>query len=210
MGTLAGYIASLAVGIIGTYLSQFLRPKVKIRYWQSHNFTYTIPPSNPNALTISGPVAAAGNAPAPPPPAPPALPNFLLLTQSLTIQNFGREKAAWIEIVHAVKPDFFQLYPALNFAEQTSPTGEHTLRVQSLAPKEYFTVQFLCYTSPPNLSFIRSEAGHASPMPWMTVRKYPKWVYTTITAMTVIGASFCVYWIARGVIFIAKLANGGK
>lgn len=203
MDTLAGYIASLAVGAIGTYLSQFLKPKVKIRYWQSHNFMYTIPSANPNALTISGPVAAAGNA-----PPPPAMPNFMLLTQSLTIQNFGREKAAWVEIVHAARPDFFQLHPALDFMEHTSPTGEHTLRVQSLAPKEYFTIQFLCYTLPPNLSFIRSEAGHASPMSWMTVRKYPKWVYTLVKALTVIGAAFCVYWIARGVLFVIKAVGG--
>ena len=203
MDTLAGYIASLGVGAVGTYLSQFLRPKVKIRYWRSHNFTYTIPPNNPNALTISAPVAAAGNAPAPPAPA-----NFLLLTQSLTIQNFGREKAAWVEIIHAARPDFFQLYPALNFTEHTNPTGEHTLRVESLAPKEYFTIQFLSYTLPPNLSFIRSEAGHASPMPWMTVRKYPKLVYAMLTMATAIGMGFCVYWIAKGVILLVKAIGG--
>jgi len=199
MDTLAGYIASLAVGAIGSYLSQFLRPKVKIRYWQSHNFTYTIPPNNPNALTISAPVAAAGNT-----PAPPALANFLLLTQSLTIQNFGREKAAWVEIIHAARPDFFQLHPALDFTEHVSPTGEHTLRVQSLAPKEFFTIQFLCYTLPPNLSFIRSEAGHASPMPWMTVRKYPKLVYALIQLFLAIGIGSCVYWTAKGLILVYK------
>jgi hypothetical protein len=199
MDTLAGYIASLGVGAIGTYLSQFLRPKVKIRYWQSHSFMYTIPPNNPHALTISAPVAAAGNAPAPPAPA-----NFLLLTQSLTIRNFGREKAAWVEIVHARKPDFFQLHPALDFTEHTSATGEHTLRIQSLAPGELFTIQFLCYTLPPALAFIRSEAGHASPMPWMTVRKYPKWVYTAFLLAIMIGAGFCLYWVAKGVIFVVR------
>src|SRR6266436_6748242 len=99
MDTLAGYIASLCAGAIGTYLSQFLRPKVKIRYWQPHSFMYTIP-NNQLPAPNPAPALVPGNVAAPPPP--PA--NFFLLTQSVTIQNFGRESAAWVEIVHVRKP----------------------------------------------------------------------------------------------------------
>src|SRR5260370_15099635 len=134
MDSLAGYIASLCVGAAGTYLSQFLKPKVKIRYWLAHSFMYTIPNNqlpapNPSPGLVPGNVAA--------PAAPPG--NFFLLTQSVTIQNFGRENAPWIEIVHNQRPDFFQLFPTLNYTESTSATGEHNLRVQSLAPGEFFT-----------------------------------------------------------------------
>jgi hypothetical protein len=193
MDTLAGYIGSLCVGVIGAYLSQFLKAKIKIRYWQSHNFMYTIP--NPAAALP----AVAGNAPALPQPA-----NFWLLTQSVTIQNFGRESAEWIEIVHAQKPDFFQLFPGVNFTESTSPTGEHTIRVASLAPREFFTIQFLCYTHVPQLSFIRSNAGHASVMPWMAVTRYPRWVYILIQLATIIGIGFCAYWVIKGGIFVLR------
>jgi hypothetical protein len=41
-------------------------------------------------------------------------------------------------------------------------------------------------------------------MLWMTVRKYPKWVYTVWSVTTLIGASLCVYWIAKGAIFVIK------
>jgi hypothetical protein len=127
-----------------------------------------------------------------------------LLTQALTVQNLGRESAAWIEIVHRRKPDFFQLYPTLNYTENTTATGEHTLRVQSLAPKEFFTIQFLCYTHPPELSFIRSNAGHASLMPWLIVRKYPTWVYALMWFALIIGAGLAAYWIIKGAAFIFK------
>ena len=202
MDSLAGYIGTVCVSVVGTYLSQFLRPKIKIKYWMSHSFTYTIPNNQLN--------------PAPNPPALPPFPagsvagspavaaNFLLLTQSVTIQNFGRECADWVEIVHRRRPDFFQLYPALNYTESTSPTGEHTLRVQSLAPKEFFIIQFLCYTHMPELAFIRSPAGHASAMPWMTVRKFPSWVYGLLWFLIIVGAAFCAYWIIKGGIFVLK------
>jgi hypothetical protein len=201
MDTLAGYIASLCVGAIGTYLSQFLRPKVKIRYWQPHSFMYTIPKNQFPAPNLAPSLPApGGNLPVP--PSSPA--NFFLLTQSITIQNFGRESADWVEIVHARRPDYFQLFPSMNYTETVSATGEHTLRIQSLAPKEFFTIQFLCYTHAPVLSLIRSNAGSASPMPWLTVKKYPRWFYLLLWLAIVIGAGFSAYWIIKGGVFIFK------
>jgi hypothetical protein len=155
---------------------------------------------NPAPALPPGPAPVAGNMPGL--PGPPA--NFFLLTQSVTIQNFGHESADWIEIVHARRPDFFQLHPALNYTESTAQTGEHTLRVGSLASKEFFTIQFLCYTHMPTLAYIRSPAGHASPMPWMTVRKYPSWVYAAMWLAMLVGAGFVAYWIIKGGTFVLK------
>src|SRR5439155_17738281 len=113
MDGLAGYIASFGAGVAAKYAEQFLRPKVKIRYWLSHRFLYTIPAAQlnpaPNPAPPALPAPAASQAG---PSAAPA--NFLLLTQSVTIQNFGREHTDWVEIVHQQRPDFFQLHPALN------------------------------------------------------------------------------------------------
>jgi hypothetical protein len=200
MGSLAGYIATIGVGAAGTYIAQFLRPKVKVKYWLSHRFIHTIPndqlnPAPVPALTPPG-LAPANQA------APPT--NFFLLTQSVSIQNFGRERADWIEVVHAQKPDFFQLDPALTYTENTAPNGEHTLRVQSLAPKEFFTIQFLCYSHMPTLAYIRSTSGLASPMPWRAVRQYPLWAYAAWWLVSITGAGFCAYWIIKGGIFVLK------
>jgi hypothetical protein len=192
MHSLGAYIATICVTVIATYLSQFLRPKIKIRYWLSHSFMYSVPNTNPAAI------APAGGA------VPAAPTHFRLLTQSVTIQNFGRESAGWVEIVHPQKPDFFQLYPALNYTENTNATGAHTLRIQSLAPKEFFTIQFLSYTHMPQLEVIRSPAGRASLMPWMVVRKLPQWVYMLMWLLLIAGAGFCAYWIIKGGIFVFR------
>jgi hypothetical protein len=204
MDSLAGYIATICVGATGQYLSQFLRPRVKINYWLSHGFVYRIPNNQFNPAPV--PALPAAHAPAAAPQAGPA--HFFLLTQSLTIQNFGREPADRVEIVHTQRPDFFQLNPPLNYVENTAPNGEHTLRVDSLAAKEYFVIQFLCYTHMPALAYIRSAAGHASAMPWMTVRRYPRWVYAAMWLAMLVGAGFSVYWIIKGGIFILRSIGG--
>jgi len=195
--SLAGYIGTICVTIIATYLSQFLVPRVKILYWLSHSFLYTLPVPLPTGTPASPPTVS---------PTPKA-PTFNLLTHSITVQNFGRKTADWVEIVHRKKPDFFQFYPSLNYAESTTPAGEHVLRVNSLAPKEWFTFQVLSYMQQPEFLYIRSNAGHASLMPWMPVRRYRQSVYNIIRLLVLIGSGVSVYWIIKAAIIVQKLAH---
>jgi len=204
MDSLAGYVASGCGAIIVGYLSQFLLPRIKIRYWLPSNFLYTMP------INAAGKPAQPGQLPAPQPPAqqtpgqtaPPA--TFLIQTNSLTIQNLGRKTATWVEIVHRIRPDFFQLYPSLNYSEITTPSGEHIIRIESLAHREYVTLQLLSYVRQPELLYIRSEAGHASQMPWMVVRKFPKWAYAAVQLLILIGTGFSTYWLIKVAIFVFK------
>ncbi len=205
MDSLGGYIATLCVGAVGTYLSQFLRPKIKIRYWLAHDFLYRIPnqtpPTQPGPENQDAPIVHGTYQ------SPSEQTFFALLTQSVTIQNFGRERADWIEIVYRKKPDVFQLYPALNFTEATAPTGEHTIKVESLAPSEWFTVQFLFYTHAPEFLHIRSSAGLASNMPWMLVRKYPAWIYALLRSLIIVGACSTIYWVVKlGTLILRRFA----
>lgn len=130
---------------------------------------------------------------------------FLVRTQAIVVQNFGRKPAEWVDIVHRRKPDFFQLYPSLNYTESTTPAGEHVLRINSVASKEWFTIQTLSYLTPPELLYIKSPVGHASLMPWMTVRRYPQAVYITMQLLMAVGAVVCAYWLIKGGAFLLKL-----
>jgi hypothetical protein len=192
----AGYILTLFVGIAGTYLSQFVLPKIRVLFWVSHDFLYSVPvgqqnPQQPPALQLPLPQVQS--------------PNFLVRTQSITVQNFGRKSAEWVDIVHRRRPDFFQLYPSLNYSENTTPAGEHVLRINSVAPKEWFALQTLSYLTPPELLYIKSPAGHASPMAWMTVRRYPQWVYIAMQLLIGVGAGVCMYWAIKGAGFLLKV-----
>lgn len=202
MDSLAGYVASGCGAIIVGYLSQFLLPRIKIRYWSTSSFLYTIPittAGNP------GPPALPPPAPGPNPPLPGGQPTtFQVQTNSLTIQNFGRKAAGWVEIAYRRKPDFFQLYPSLNYSEITTPAGEHIIRIESLAHNEYFTIQLLSYVRQPEFLYIRSDAGHGKQMPWMVVRKFPRWVYAGLQLLVLFGAGFSAYWLIRFGMFVFK------
>jgi hypothetical protein len=59
MDSLAGYVASGCGAIIVGYLSQFLLPRIKIRYWLPSSFLYTMP------INAAGNAAQPGQPPAP-------------------------------------------------------------------------------------------------------------------------------------------------
>lgn len=202
MDTLAGYIGLVGVSVAATYFSQFLRPKIKIRYWFQHNFMYTMPwnvqPQQP--LLQGAPPVAAGPAPQP------GVGGIInVLTHSVTVQNFGRKSAEWVEIVHQRRPEFFQLFPPLDYLESTTPAGEHVLRVKSIAPKEWFTIQFLSFLQRPELLYVRSPIGHASLMPWVVIRQFPAWLGRVAWLLVATGSVFYSYWLIRAGIFLFKL-----
>lgn len=209
MDSLASHIVTIIGTIVAAQLVRLIEPKVKIVYWLSSDFMYQIPT---NQLAQ----AAAGVQPNPAPAAlPPAggepMPqqagqatHFLLRTSSLTIQNLGRKAADWVEIAHRRKPDFFQLQPPLNYSESTGPSGEHVLRVQSLASKELVTIQVLSYINPPDLAYIRSPVGHAPAIPVMPVRRYPQWFYRLVNLTILIGVGSILYWLIRAGMFTLK------
>jgi hypothetical protein len=209
MDSLGRYIATACISGTVALLSRYLEPRTRIVFWQSHDFLYKIPtnqlPPQPVASAprpsvaqpaLPAPGAAAAAAPAPVP--------FFIRTQSVSIKNLGRKPAEWVEIVHAQRPDFFQLNPSLNYTEDVTPTGEHVIRVNSLAPKEFFTIQFLSYLNAPQPLYIRSAAGHASSIPVMAVRQYPRWVYYGVRGLLVIGGGFTVYSVIRTVEFLLR------
>jgi len=199
MESLGGYIATFCVGAALQYLSQFLKPKIKIAFWVPHEFLYRIPinnlPNPPEAQAQSSPIVAG---------IPEQPQTVFFLTRSIIIQNLGRERADWVDITHRRKPEFFQLHPALNYSETIASTGEHTIRIESLAPKEWLTIQFVSFTEAPELLQIRSAAGVASPLVWMFSRKLSPVVTALSWLLIIAGGGFCSYWILKGAIFVLR------
>src|SRR5580698_4906198 len=97
MGSLAGYIATVCVSVVAAYLSQLLLPKIKIMYWLPHNFMHTVPAGQGGLQQPALPPASGQ-----PPPSGVGQPaqTIKLLTHAVTVQNFGRQTAPWVEIVH--------------------------------------------------------------------------------------------------------------
>lgn len=133
-------IKQITTGIItfvAGYLLKNFEPKAKVLWWSTHAFRFNLPnPPHPNALVF---------------------------TRSITIQNVGRRIAENIEISHASLPGFFKLQPALDYTPTETPTGEHIIRVATLGPRQFFTIEFISFNEAPVLSYVKSADGLAQP-----------------------------------------------
>jgi hypothetical protein len=177
MDNLLGYVITGIVTFAVGYALKFFEPKSKIVWWSPHIFPFTIPnPPNPDVQ---------------------------ILTHAITVQNLGRRAAESIEITHQSKPDFFKLEPALDYEEDYTPAKEHIVRIPHLAPKDFFTIEFLNYVPGPRFLGIRSSEGKTEFIAIQPQRIYPKWVKRLSVFLLYVGAGFVIYWLVRAVYFVS-------
>ena len=168
MDTIAGYIATIVVGLIGGYLSQFLQPRSKLICWSPHNFLFDLKEQN-----------------------------VVLQTNSLTLQNVGREPAECIEIVHKQKPDFFEIHPPIEFTESVLPSGAHVIKIGVLGPKSWLVLQILSYTHVPSLENLRWKHGQAEIVQIQPQRVPARWLHLSKMAVLIVGLGTLAYWFVR-------------
>lgn len=181
MDTLYGYIATIVVSLLSGYLAQFLRPRSKLLCWSPHNFIFN--------LRNEG---------------------VLLQTNSLTVQNVGRLPAEDVEIIHKQPPDFFELFPSMQYEEVTNPNGEHVIKLKSLGPKEWVLVQLLSYKTPPVFNNVRWKHGQGK---WVTIQPQcvlPKWLLVLLNALVLIGVGTIVYFLIRAGLSLVALSGNAR
>lgn len=147
--TLQKYLIAVSLLIVGAfikYLFDNLQPRSRVVVWSPHSFLF----DNIQA-------------------------GISIYTQNYTIQNLGRKSAEDIEIVHRTKPDYFKLQPERLFTEHTTPTGEHIIKIDSLGPKEFFSVEILSYIQIPDLILIRSKDGQVRLIQFLILQIQPRW-----------------------------------
>lgn len=174
MDQLIGYVATGVVSLLVGLLLQRYQAKPKLLYWIPGTFTFELKE-----------------------------PKLAIRTDSVTIQNDGRKPATNIEIVHKERPDHFQFSTAISYSEETTPSGEHIIKVPSLGPKEHVNIQLLGHTKIPVLLNVRSAEGPAQNIQVHLQRIFPKWVYVFVGALMLLGFGFGVYWLIRSVHFIS-------
>lgn len=174
-----GAVITSVVGLIFWWVQRRLEPASKLGYWIPHSFLFNFPIPNQQQL-------------------------LAVQTATLTIQNLGRKSAENIEIVHAAKPDHFQLHPKRAYEEKQTPDGAHIISVESLGPKEVLQIQLLAYTQPPNLVGVRSQDGAAKSVRFQVIRVLPRPALLVVQSCMLVGAFAILYWIVRAVLFISR------
>jgi len=173
MEGLAGYIATGVVSLAVGLLLRNLEPKAKVVYWSPHAFIFDVPE-----------------------------PQVILKTDSVTIQNIGHREAEDVEVVFKSRPDFFKLQPSVSYTEHQNPDGEFVVKVATLGPKEFFTLQILSFATIPNIQNIRSKAGPAALIQVQFQRQFSRLVQLVLAAVFLVGLGFSAYWLIQAVVFI--------
>jgi hypothetical protein len=174
MGQLIGYIATGIVSLIVGLLLQRFQSKPKLLYWLPGSFLFELKE-----------------------------PKVKIRTDSLTIQNVGRESATNVEIVHKNRPEHFHFSTPISFTEETNPNGEHIIKIPSLGPKEFVNIQLLSLVQAPIILNVRSTDGPAQLIQVRLQRMFSKWFNALIGGLLLIGFGFAIYWIIRSVIFLS-------
>ncbi len=175
MEKIAGYIATGLVSLLIGLVLQRLKDKPRLLYWLPGSFLFQL--KNPDVT---------------------------LRTDSLTIQNIGRQPAADIEIIHKARPDHFQFSTPIDFTEATTPSGDHIIKIASLGPKEHVNIQLMSHTNLPVLLNVRSAEGRAQLIQVQLQRLFPKPLMIFLAGLMLLGLGFLLYWLAAVVLFLSK------
>src|SRR3990172_3847820 len=122
------YAVPVTLALVIGYLGRYIEPRSKLVHWFAATLRFEVP------FTPAG-----GNAPQ----------IATIWTHTLSVQNLGWRAVRDVEIIHRYRPQHFQLQPALHFTEATNPTGEHIIRIPSLARREYTTIQIISHGNQP-------------------------------------------------------------
>lgn len=174
MTDLAGIVATTVAGVAVGVLVPYLR-QATVCYWSPHSFLF-------QNVTDA---------------------NLSLRTDALTVQNTGRKMAENVEVVLTNQPDHFQVSPPLDYEEDTTADGKFVIRLPTLGPKEFTTIQALSYVQPFTLLNVRSSAGAAEQIDFQIQRVFPTWVRALLALFLWVGFGFTAYWLIRAVAFLS-------
>jgi hypothetical protein len=179
MEDLGKLIFTGVVSLLVGFVLQRLRPQVKLRFWTPHSFYFNLEKEQ-----------------------------LELRTDSLTVQNLGRKSASSVEIIYRQRPDFFQIFPSIQYEEDQTPRGEHIIRLASLGSKEHVYLQLLNYCVAPELLSVRCIESPAKPMQIQIQPFVPKWVAALLVVLMATGAGFLLYWLIEAIWFSSKGVGG--
>jgi hypothetical protein len=175
MEHVTGYIVTGLVSLAVGILLQRLKERPKLLYWIPGSFLFQL-----------------------------KTPSVAIRTDSLTIQNVGRQPATEVEIIHKSKPDHFQFSTHVNFSEGSTPSGEHVIKIPSLGANEYVNIQLLSHTTQPVLLNVRSAEGPAQLIRVHLQRVLPRAVQLLAGIFLLLGIGFVVYWLVAAIAFISQ------
>jgi hypothetical protein len=173
-------IVSLVVFIVGTFLVQQFKPKSKVVWSLAHAFTFLTAPSQQDPG------------------------GTLVYTQTIWVQNVGRDIAENVEIHFNFKPAHYELFPARTYDENLNPDNKFSISTPVLTKREYFTIQLISVNSElPNVNNVNWKSGVGKQIMMSPTQQYPQGVVRFITGLFYFGIFALVYLAVKGIAFLA-------
>ena len=173
--SLLKYVIPSALSFVGGYLLRYVEPRSRLVHWFPAYFAFQVPFTGAGGTQQVGAVS----------------------THALSIQNVGWRSARRVEIIHRQRPQFFQIQPAVNFTEATNPSGEHVIIVQSLARREFITIQILSTGTIPGLVGVKSEDGPAQQVTTQQQFVISRRRQAVFALFLIVGFVATIYWVGK-------------
>ena len=171
--TMVALYITLAVAII----SRLFIPKASIIYGITHGASFSIPQTQGGTLLIS--------------------------TGSVSVRNSGRATAENVEFYFACKPEHYQIWPTIQYNEETLANNNFLIRIPFIKREESFNIELIqSHVSPPALLNVRATEGNCSSVIMAPMRVVSEFIKYILWLFLIIGMYQCVVWLIKLILLL--------
>ncbi|MDR9777379.1 hypothetical protein RJJ65_33030 [Rhizobium hidalgonense] len=170
------------ITIVTIVLTQIALAKGRLRWANRHQHSFLLPNAGPNGTQL------------------------LINTREIWVTNTGRAAVEDIEIVFNWEPQHFEIWNPREYSQAHLLNGRFSLKVPTLAGKEFFSVALLSTAPLPEIVNVRSKNSIAKPFMLLPTRQFPTWFNVIGLALLILGMAIVIY----GLVVLASLLWAGS
>lgn len=172
-------IVAAILTFILTIIHRIAQPRPKIVWGTSHGFSFIVPRTDPPG------------------------PDFLVHTQTVFIQNVGRESASDIEVILNYRPHNLSLWPQLVYSTTSNPENKYIIKIENLGRREFTQIEMLHSVGDmPAVLRIRTPRGECKQAPMAPMQVFPASVRFFLLITLLLGVYKILEWAAASIFYL--------
>lgn len=129
----------------------------------------------------------------------------LVRTASIVAENTGLQAAKSVEFTFNWKPPIYNVFPGRAFSTHETEKNRWTLKLESLAPKEQFSIDILSINQDlPLISAMRCDDAAGQLINMVPQRVYPTWLNAFVVIEMMAGFAVTLYLLASLIEWLAR------
>jgi hypothetical protein len=124
-------------------------------------------------------------------------------TVTITVQNNGRARATFVEVVFNWPVDTCSVWPQRAYEVKRNPEGRMCIQFADLGPKEYLQIHLIDVNKDlPDVLTVRCAEAMGKQVPLAPMRVFPAWFLRTLWLLIFVGLFSAVYVLTYAAIYI--------